>query len=341
MQRPRRVALRGRMASPSLFVDPTMPALAATASRAEVRAFLVRVEEYAGLLMAAKANPWIAEEVVGALVAEDLYPTVDRVRRLVAMVDDVWCGAGDVSRWITSLLSRARRIEERWDFVHESLAVDPALGCEDSGLQLAHERSLVGAALHRREIGAAFVATGLDVEARAAVRVDVVLQRSGGLETMHVSEIVPVSSSSAWYWTSICPDEYWEEEPQFAVKVEAVQQWLSTGGCVATVPQSVYSFTIAEALSAQVARVGIASNPGYLRSFLATCGQALLSTHLAQVHHLRTGPGGGAPPRRRSDGAVAWRRDVTRGYHLHYWKQGDHVCLAWVGHHDDFACPDG
>ncbi len=73
----------------------------------------------------------------------------------------------------------------------------------------------------------------------------------------------------------------------------------------------------------------------------ATC-DAIEGHNLRAIHALRTKPGGNAPQRlRRRDKAKAWRRDVDREYHLHYWGTEDGgVELASLGVHNDFDIPE-
>jgi hypothetical protein len=71
--------------------------------------------------------------------------------------------------------------------------------------------------------------------------------------------------------------------------------------------------------------------------------ETLEQSNMAATHWLRTGPGGNDPQRLRGrDGAKAWRRDIDRDYHLHYWACDDgFVEFASVSFpHDDFEIPD-
>jgi hypothetical protein len=76
-----------------------------------------------------------------------------------------------------------------------------------------------------------------------------------------------------------------------------------------------------------------------LRAIIETLEQ----TNMAATHPLRTGRGGGDPERvRTSDQAKAWRRDIDRDHHLHYWAcEHGFVEIASVSFpHDDFAIPE-
>jgi hypothetical protein len=76
-----------------------------------------------------------------------------------------------------------------------------------------------------------------------------------------------------------------------------------------------------------------------LRSIVET----LAKTNMAAIHWLRTGPGGNDPQRLRgSDRAKAWRRDIDRDHHLHYWDcENGCVEIASISFpHNDFAIPE-
>ena len=71
--------------------------------------------------------------------------------------------------------------------------------------------------------------------------------------------------------------------------------------------------------------------------------ETLTGTNLAATHWLRSGDGANDPQRvRQSDQAKAWRRDIDRDHHLHYWQcDGGRVEFAWLGFpHDDMTIPE-
>lgn len=78
--------------------------------------------------------------------------------------------------------------------------------------------------------------------------------------------------------------------------------------------------------------------PKLLRSIVETAEKL----NLPAVHALRENQSGGAPQReRRSDGAMACRRDIDKEYHLHYWHCPDGITeLASMGPHNDFSIPE-
>lgn len=61
--------------------------------------------------------------------------------------------------------------------------------------------------------------------------------------------------------------------------------------------------------------------------------------NMTDVHALREGPGGNEPQRMRGFDK-AWRRDIDRDLHLHYWECADGTIeLASVVHHNDESIP--
>jgi len=98
-------------------------------------------------------------------------------------------------------------------------------------------------------------------------------------------------------------------------------------------------YRIGRAFRSSVQRVDSMVATRLLRAIVET----LERTNMAAVHRLRTGPGGDNPQLvRRRDGAKAWRRDVDRDHHLHYWDCDNGIVeIAWVGFpHDDFRIPE-
>lgn len=71
--------------------------------------------------------------------------------------------------------------------------------------------------------------------------------------------------------------------------------------------------------------------------------ETLEQNNMAATHWLRTGPGGDDPQLvREKDGAKAWRRDIDREHHLHYWACDNGIVeIASVSFpHDDFTIPE-
>lgn len=83
--------------------------------------------------------------------------------------------------------------------------------------------------------------------------------------------------------------------------------------------------------------------PEVIGKLMTIMVETLLEVNLRNAHNLREGKSGGTQPRtRRKAGSIAWRRDIDREHHLHYWKgDGGAVEFAWLSFpHDDFQCPE-
>ncbi|MDM8525771.1 hypothetical protein QUF80_20560 [Desulfococcaceae bacterium HSG8] len=79
-----------------------------------------------------------------------------------------------------------------------------------------------------------------------------------------------------------------------------------------------------------------------IAKLLRALAEVILNENLQATHPLRLGKGGGDPQRvREQDGAKAWRRDIDRKFHLHYWQTSDEIEFAWSAYpHDDYYIPE-
>lgn len=87
--------------------------------------------------------------------------------------------------------------------------------------------------------------------------------------------------------------------------------------------------------------LGFGHEPDKIRRLQRACVETILDRNTDDTHHLRTGQGANDPQRIRNvDGAGAWRRDIDRHFHLHYWKIGTRVEFANVVPHNEFGITD-
>jgi hypothetical protein len=82
--------------------------------------------------------------------------------------------------------------------------------------------------------------------------------------------------------------------------------------------------------------------PELAKSLLRAIVETLAGSNMNDTHKLRTGKSGGSPNRKRGgDNAEAWRRDIDRDHHLHYWKSNNCLEFACVSYpHDNFDIPE-
>jgi hypothetical protein len=72
-----------------------------------------------------------------------------------------------------------------------------------------------------------------------------------------------------------------------------------------------------------------------IRMLLRACVETILEDNLHSVHALRIDSGGNSLQLTRGTDK-AWRRDIDRDYHLHYWETQNGFEIADVVHHNDF-----
>lgn len=84
---------------------------------------------------------------------------------------------------------------------------------------------------------------------------------------------------------------------------------------------------------------GFLHESGKVKRLLRACGETILKQNLGAAHKFRAGKGAREPQRRRS-GDKAWRRDINRTYHLHYWETSNGPEIASVVHHDNMSIPE-
>jgi hypothetical protein len=80
-------------------------------------------------------------------------------------------------------------------------------------------------------------------------------------------------------------------------------------------------------------------SPGLVDRTLRSLAETIDKQKMRDVHEKRTGMGGGDPQETRGQDK-AWRRDIDREYHLHYWECADGTIeFASVGPHNMFEIP--
>ncbi len=98
--------------------------------------------------------------------------------------------------------------------------------------------------------------------------------------------------------------------------------------------RSTLSFGSNFAVSARA--LGFMHDSPKIERLLRVCGDLMRGRNPAKCHALRTGKGPNEPQKTRGDWK-AWRHDIDREFHLHYWRLGDQIELANVVVHGDFG----
>ncbi|WP_339263125.1 hypothetical protein MKY07_16035 [Solibacillus sp. FSL W7-1472] len=85
-------------------------------------------------------------------------------------------------------------------------------------------------------------------------------------------------------------------------------------------------------------KFGFSHESTKIKMLLRSILEVICETNLAKGHALREDKSGGAS-QIESHLGKAWRYDIDREYHLHYWKKGNLITLASIGPHNAFSIP--
>lgn len=118
-----------------------------------------------------------------------------------------------------------------------------------------------------------------------------------------------------------------------AIEVFAYQQITATNEYFNVLDNHPFSFGVAFIESSRAS--GFFNDPIKIRMLLRGCVETVMRTNLHAVHALRSDEGSNSPQLTRGTDK-AWRRDIDRDYHLHYWETPEGFELADVVHHNDF-----
>jgi hypothetical protein len=74
---------------------------------------------------------------------------------------------------------------------------------------------------------------------------------------------------------------------------------------------------------------------------LRACAECIYRDNLASTHAIRVSSAANSAQKKRvRDSATAWRRDIDRELHLHYWETASEPELASIVPHDDICIPE-
>lgn len=301
----------------------------------------------------------MSERAAEALLEDGLYPLRGALDRLFAKRGIVEFAANDIARVADALLQTTPSFEEAFgltDVLVSDLETEPDLLLESAPPRLASdlERCLVLAAVLRTHCCGPVADHALILEPRleaTEVRVEAVVEhlehcrddvgdvplkpeRFRGTVAVRRSfrELVSDADELA-VWRAADTEDAAAKAVQISVYKRRLQQGLEPNW------EEVPSFTFGRSFRASVTRWSGATSPSLLRRVLRAVAETIDQTNLAATHALRSGAGGNNPQRTRN-GDKAWRRDIDREHHLHYWERTNGtVEFASIGPHDDFSIP--
>ncbi|NLS75624.1 MAG: hypothetical protein GXY76_00045 [Chloroflexi bacterium] len=350
------------MATASVTIDASVLAVPSSldASDEETYHYVDTILDWSRILN----EPWVAvymsEEASGALLEDGLYPLRDQLRDLFRRHGIVEYDVNTVSRVVDRLLQITPSFECYFrvrDVLADKVSTAPDIKRLGSGSQIRSDlaRCLVLIAILRRHCRPPIRdhtlilrrATGRIVNVRALIH-DLEHTRDD-LETLRLPARIEGD-------VLVCNDfcGLLEGTDEAAMLADATDDLaIETAIRIALYKSRITRSGNPDWIDLGGMRLGRAFCDDLRRccrdagsSFPATALRAIVETiekeNLAAAHALRTGMGGGDPQLiRTGDLAKAWRRDVDREYHLHYWDCGGGVVeLASIGVHNDFSIPE-
>lgn len=309
-------------------------------------------------------EPWVAiymsEQASEALFADDLFPLRDQLKRLFSASGIVEYDVNTVAAVVDRILQLTPSFETYFrirDVLTEGLTTEPDILrlCSGTRLQSDLARCVVLIAILRRHC-------------QEPVSDHSLILRRAPDRIIRVRAIIQMLEHERDdLGTPPAPPEYFEGD------VLACDDFRGLIGCLdeatillkaadavgveTAVHIAVYKARLARSMDPDwddVPRFRVGN--GFLNSFqshnpsqilsanlLQSVVDALEGTNMARTHALRTGAGGGNPQRvRKSDRAMAYRRDIDSEHHLHYWvcEEGIVELASMSFPHDDFKIPE-
>jgi hypothetical protein len=348
------------MASASVTIDAGVLAVPLDGGAEDARRYVEILLDWARLL----DKPWIAiymsERASEALFDDGLYPLRDQLKSMFAANGIIEYDVNTVAMVVDSLLMLTPSFETYFsirDVVAEELTTEPDILrlCSGTRLQSDLARCVVLIAIIRQHC-------------QAPVRDhSLILQRAPG-RTVRVRALIHMLEHQRDDLGAMpVPPEYFEGDvlvcDDFTGLIECLNEaaillkatddvGVETAIRIAVYKSRLACGTAPEWDDVQRYRIGHAFRSSSQKNhpiqqlaskLLRAIVETLEHTNMAATHELRTGPGGSDPQRvRGSDHAKAWRRDIDREYHLHYWMCIDGVVeIASLSFpHNDFTIPE-
>ncbi len=344
----------------SVTVDSSVIAIpSATSERAAVDRYVDTLLDWGRLLEEEWISLHMSQYAATVLVQDGLYPERSTLRALFLAKGITEYDANTVVRVTEQLLSVTPTLEDYFhvqNVLTEQMSTDPDISAEILGQETTSDltRCLVLLAL-------------LQNYCKHPVRNHTMVLRHGALtgelviqafihEVEHERDDLcefPIAPEGFHSVVKACSDfrgfvagidhvDAWtsaqdDGEQRAAMRIFLYQTRLRQGDEPEWESTPVFCFgTEFLARSGEVcANVGSVLVGKLLRSMVET----LLRQKMNDVHALRENRGGGAPQRKRGDDK-AWRRDIDREFHLHYWEREQGLIeFGWIGPHNDERLP--
>lgn len=330
-------------------IDPAFLALHESTSAARLRGHVEGIQQWSSGVRDGDVDAVLSGDIYEVLADLDLFPLRERLQPVLDEhgVDEV--AAFDVARMILDLIERSSAFDEFVVIVEESNDAPPppgiAGGCSCHAVldQVLHQTWRSSAAMTQCRGQCAPIVLATSRECSEGQMIGEFSFR----EVLLASEEI-VTDASGTFSLATCQsmdavyarvdplelarqriddDRPWE----YAIR-SAAKQWLGS-----EIELSELAF--GEEWASDMGSPMVLNNDGVLKRALTAAAEAILGSAPAKTHALRTGPG--PNEKQVADGKWhAWRHDIDREYHLHYWRgpNGD-VELGSVRVHNVFSIP--
>lgn len=349
------------MTSASVTIDASVLAIPQqVGDPEEVYLYIDTILDWSKLL----DEPWVAiymsERASEALLEDGLYPFRDQLKRLFSGIGVIEYDVNTVATVVERLLQLTPFFETYFsikDVLAENLSTEPDILklCSGNSLRSDLARCVILIAILRRHCQQQVSGHSLILRyvPNNIVRVQAQIH---ALE--HEREDLGTLPNQPEYFEGdvlVCKD--FKGLIECLDEVEILLQAIDEIGVEIAIRIAVYKFKLANGKvpewddvsdckighSFQTSLQQCHSKQHIASKVLRAIVESLEQTNMAATHWLRTGLGGDDPQRvRRRDQAKAWRRDIDRDHHLHYWSCEDGtVEIASVSYpHDNFIIPE-
>lgn len=341
--------LIGVLLSPDYFVAPV------SESSDGVAEYVDRIVAFRDLFREGLARPIISMDTIEDLTSANLYPLFDQIKDSLSFTGVTELSATDIIKEVYSLLQSASLLEEvcdLMDVVADGVNTEPALSFPEP-LDRLQDRILnlffyVAVLIHSgfkcsrclititksatescsmirlvgRVISSDFDPSSCESPPYPRCTIDQMVPMGSGirgfLEAMDVS-VVWMAASSA--------EEFGKVPGLLRKRIRHEEREQLA------VPRMGFGDHFLDSAS----QLGFCHEPTKARTLMRRLADLLASRNLDKAHILRTGPGGQDPPKTRN-GDIAWRMDLDREFHLHFWRlRSGGIELSNVVVHNDFS----
>jgi len=310
-------------------------------------------------------EPWAAvfmsEEASASLFEDNMYPLRDQLQTLFSSQGIVEYDVNTVAKVIDQLLQTTPSFESFFairDVLFEDLSVQPDIRPKFSGLNLNSEldRCIVLIAILREKCPERRPEHSLILRKapNETIRVKTLVHEM----EHHIENLQPLPTPPDYFeGNALVCDDFWRyvrfvnevtyflnpeistDDVQTAMRIGVYKSRLQQG--VEPEWDDIPNYKIGQKFINSLRRIPMAEQLAskVIRAMIETLEQI----NMGATHALRNNATGNSPQKiREHDGAKAWRRDIDRDCHLHYWLSDNGLVeFAWISYpHNDFCIPE-